>query len=147
MSNYPFRTDDGKIHRVDFDTMMNAKDGILTLPNGKLARRVHDTPPPKLSKRLEERPEIVSDALGFPQQQLADMQEHLRTSGCRGIEFQRDPSVPEFIQVKAGSQKEFHRYMRARGFHDQNSRNGSGAMLTQKDFEDARELALRKATH
>lgn len=146
MSDYRFKTDDGEIHLVSFDEMMNAKDGIIELPDGTLARRVHDNEPPKQSKRIEERPEIVSDALGFPQQQLADMQQHLRTSGCRGIEFQRDPTVPEFIQVKAGSHREFQRYMKSRGFFDKNSRNGSGAMLTKKDFEDARELALRKAT-
>lgn len=139
---YKFKDDHGKIHEVSFEQMMEAKDGFLTLPNGETARRVHDEYK-KPSKAPAQRPEIVSDALGFPQQQLGQMQDHLQESGCKGIEFQRDPSVPEFVQVKAGSHREFAKYMKARGFHDKNSRNGSGG-LTKKDFDDARELALRK---
>lgn len=140
---YKFKTDDGTIHTVSFEQMMEAKDGFLTLPNGETARRVHDVYQ-KPSKPVAQRPEIVSDALGFPQQQLGDMQKHLEESGCKGIEFTRDKSVPEFIQVKAGSHREFQRYMKSRGFNDMNSRNGSGG-LSKKDFEDARELAARKA--
>ena len=142
MTTYRFKDDDGAIHEVDFATMMESKDGFITLPDGRLAKRVHDFYP-NPSKRVSERTEIVSDALGFPQQQIGQMQEHLKQSGCKGIEFTRDPDVKEFVQVKAGSQREFHRYMRSRGFNDMNSRNGSGAMLTKRDFEAARELALR----
>lgn len=139
---YPFKDDHGKIHKLTWQQMMEADQFGFTTINGVLMRRVRDYSN-ETTHHVGSRPEIVSDALGFPQQQIGEMQEHLRQSGCKGIEFERDKAVPEFVQVKAGSHREFHKYMRSRGFHDQNSRNGSGAMLTKKDFDDAAELSLR----
>lgn len=87
---------------------------------------------------------IVSDACGFIQQQLGDFEVDRVKNGFTGIEFVRDKDVPEFIQVKCSSQKEFDRYMKHRGLHDRNSRNGSAAGITQKEMDEAERLVKER---
>ena len=141
---YLFRDDDGKIHNLTFEQMLEARDGFYEKDDGTILRRVRgDIVAVRSAERQRERPEIVSDALGFGQHQLKEMKEHLELNKVRGVEFVRDPSVPEFFQVKCSSERAKARYMKARGYHDLNSKNGSGAMLSEKDFEDAKDLVLR----
>lgn len=140
---YLFKSDDGTAHMLSFEQAMNADAmGYFTLPCGTIVRRVRDFKT-ETTKAPEKRPEIVSDALGFPQQQLETMREQLKQSGCRGIEFTRDPAVPEFIQVRAGSQAEYNRYAKARGYRDMNGINGASRGITQKELDDAKNLLLR----
>ena len=87
---------------------------------------------------------IVSDACGFIQQQFNDFETDRVKNGFTGIEFVRDKDVPQFYQVKCSSRKEFARYMKHRGMHDKNSRNGSAAGITQKELDDAMRLIREK---
>lgn len=148
MSTHQFKADDGEIREVDFLTMMNAKDGFLEI-DGKVFRRLPDAIRKKKARKLRNAPrsECVSDALGFSKHCLPRMQRELdemkRTKGIRGIDFREDPDVPGVMQVVANTQQAKLRYAAERGMSDRNSRNGSGATLTQKDFDDARDLLLR----
>jgi len=143
---YPFRDDNGKIHNLSFEQMIEARDGFYEKDDGTILRRVRgDSVPVRSAERQREKTEIVSDALGFGQHQLKEMKEHLELNKVRGVEFVQDPSVPEFYQVKCSSERAKARYMKARGYHDLNSKNGSGAMLSEKDFEDAKDLVLRNS--
>jgi hypothetical protein len=94
---------------------------------------------------LREREDVdhVSDALGFPTRQLAEMETHRRAVGAVGVSFKPDPKLPEFTQVHAGSRRELLRYARERGMVDQ-GKTGT-VFLSADDFRRARELAERAA--
>jgi hypothetical protein len=139
-----FRKDDGEIIEVDFLYAIHHQTGsLLELPDGTTVRRVYEVDPP-IGKPPDpaSRP-VVSDTLGFTEHQLPQMQEHLARSGIRGVEFTRDPMFDKFIQVRCDSERVKWQYANARGMYDQNSRNGSGAMLSEKMLEEAREMAGR----
>lgn len=126
--------------------MMSEMDaqGFLTL-DGVLYRRARDLESrPVASKPIPERTEIVSNSLGFTDHSLPAMREHLERSGVRGIEFVPDPEVDGFTQVRCSSEKAKRKYMQARGLFDKNSRNGGGATLSEKEFNDAKELLSRR---
>lgn len=139
---YPFRDDDGNIHNLDFEQMMESKDGFYEMEDGTVLRRVHGNTV-RHSSSPKERTEIVSDALGFSHLQLNEMRAHLKQSGCRGVEFIKDKTESTFMQVKCDSPRVLQKYMESRGFHDHNSKNGSGAMLSETDIANAKELVLR----
>lgn len=136
----------GTIVEVDFATMMAGRNGFITLPDGVEARRCWNMDAP-LDPRV--RPEskmgpqcrFVSDSLGFPITQLADFEADRKANRITGIEFQRDPTEPGFIQVHAGSRAERDRYARHRGMVDQ-SKRGS-VFLTQEQLDRAAELVSR----
>lgn len=143
---YPFRSDTGKIINLTFDQMLEARDGFHTASDGTVFRRVRgDTVPVIRAEVQRERTEIVSDSMGFGEHQLSEMKDHLGQHKIRGVEFSRDKDVPEFYQVKFSGPKAKAAYMKARGFNDHNSKNGSGAMLSAKDFADAKLLVLRNS--
>jgi hypothetical protein len=144
LTKYEFRREDNdEIVEVDFTDMMSAKDGFLEIEPGVWAKRINRTSVKKQDRR-EERKEIVSDALGFGVGQLAEMEADRKANGHYGIEFRPDPDVPEFIQVHCCSERSKNRYMEHRNFSDQNSRNGSGNILSERLIEDAKELIMRK---
>lgn len=150
MSTYQFRVDDGQpgageIVEVDFETMMNAEFGFLTLPDGRSARRIN-RPSEKKSTKKEKGvgPPIVSDAMGFTDNQLAQMETDRKANGFHGVEFRPDPMEPRFMQVHCSSERVKAAYMKHRGFTDQNSRNGSGAMLSPGLFEAARRRVIEE---
>ena len=87
-------------------------------------------------------PAAVSDALGFPIQSLAEQEADRAANGFSAIEFRPDPSVPEFVQVHAGSRKEMLRYAKHRGFVDQGK--SSSVYLSEEDFARAREMVGRR---
>lgn len=148
MSNkFPFKTDEGDIVHVAFDTMMNMDSGgFIVLPDGRLARRVRGeecrVKKPK-SERVQDRANYVSDSLGFTKKALPEYQKHLAQSGCKGIEFREDPDVPGFMQVVCDSQKTKMKYAQTRGMSDRNSSNGGSRTLTEYELEAAKELAMR----
>lgn len=139
---YPFKDDDGKIYKLTFAQVLESQDGFYEHPNGKMLRRCA-TGNVKSTARVDERKEIISDSLGFPKRQLKEMQAHLELTGCRGVEFVQDKTEETFVQVKMDGPQAKAAYMKARGFSDHNSRNGSGAMLSELDLENAKELVLR----
>lgn len=139
---YPFRDDDGKIHNLSFEQMMDSKDGFYEMEDGTILRRVHGNTV-RHSSSTKERTEIVSDSLGFSHLQLNEMRTHLKQSGIKGVEFVKDKTESTFMQVKCDSPRVFQKYMESRGFHDHNSKNGSGAMLSETDIANAKELVLR----
>jgi hypothetical protein len=144
----PFRDDDGKIDWVPFNQAMNDMDGagFITLDDGRLARRARDLEaydPIKKREKVELRTNYVSDSLGFTAKALPEYREHLRQSGCKGIEFREDPDVKGFIQVVCDSQESKVAYARSRGLEDLNSKNGGSATLTEYDLKNAIELASR----
>ncbi len=141
------REDDGQVVEVDFATMMGQDAaGYITLPDGTPARRClhleteRDGRPPRKESPYLEKP-IVSDALGFCEEQLADFEEDRRANGFRGVEFVRDPLVPQFFQVKCKSRAEHDRYVKHRGMVNR-SYNG-GVQLSQEDLDRARILVER----
>ena len=144
MTKYEFRREDtDEIVEVDFADMMSATDGFLEIEPGVWAKRINRPTVKKLEQR-EQRTAIVSDALGFGVGQLEEMEADRKAHGHHGIEFRPDPDVPEFIQVHCGSERAKSRYMEHRKFTDQNSRNGSGNILSERLIEDAIELVMRK---
>ena len=150
MEKFPFKTDDGDIVWVEFDSMMNMEmGGFLVLPDGRLGRRVRteeELRPKPREKAVEIRTNCISDSLGFTKKALPEYQQHLEQSGCKGIEFREDPDVPGFMQVVCDSQKAKLAYAKTRGFTDNNSSNGGSATLTAYDLENAKELAIRASS-
>ena len=140
---YQFRKDDGEVVEVDFLTMLQQQHGYLQLADGSWARRVHDDQPEQAPPAELAHHPIISDSLGFPEQQLGLMRKHLEQTGLRGIEFIRDPTCQNFIQVKCGTEREKLAYAKSRQFHDHNSSNGSAAMFSPEHLEQARELVSR----
>lgn len=140
MDQYLYRDDDGNIIELTFEKAI--EKGQMFQKGGKWYRRVHEhneSPKTTTKKVLQG---FVSDSLGFGQSQLGEMREHLEQSKCQGIEFTPDPKVPEFYQVRCSSRGAFLKYMESRGYEDQTSRNGGGT-FTEKDLQDAIELASR----
>lgn len=148
--SYQFRIEEGQagagdIVSVEFDVMMNARDGFLTLEDGRTARRV--TSPSSKSATapvVGATPQIVSDALGFTDNQLAEMEQDRRANGFNGIEFRQDPMEPRFFQVVCSSERAKAEYMRHRGFTDQNSTNGSAAGFDANQLEGARRMVAER---
>lgn len=147
---YRFRIEEGQpgegeIVEVDFEQMMEASNGFLTLADGRKARRIPD-PSSKTKTTIpmgSAPPPIVSDAMGFPISSLKEFEADRVANGFRGIEFKPDPDVPQFIQVHCSSQAAKDRYMRHRAMHDRNNDNGSSAMLSPELIEQAKELVSR----
>jgi hypothetical protein len=148
-SNFiPFRDDDGNVEQVPFSEAMENMDGagFLTLSDGRLVRRARDLEeydPIKKHEVVEMRTNYVSDSLGFTKAALPEYQEHLRQSGCKGIEFREDPDVKGFIQVVCDSQAAKLAYAKTRGLQDLNSKNGGSMTLSAYDLKCATELASR----
>lgn len=144
----PFRDDDGNVEFLPFAQAMNDMDsaGFVCLEDGRVARRARDLEeyePIKKNKAVEIRTNCISDSLGFTKAALPEYQEHLRQSGCKGIEFREDPDVKGFMQVVCDSQASKLAYAKTRGMSDLNSKNGGSATLTEYDLKNARELAER----
>jgi hypothetical protein len=143
------REDNGCLVEVDFATMMEQKCGFITLPDGVEARRcVHleierDGRQKAAPVREIEKP-IVSDALGFPQHQLAEFEQDRAKHGFGGVEFTPDPRVPEFYQVRISGKREYQRYLKHRQMHDRNSRNGGGQALSPELLERAAAIVKRE---
>jgi len=83
----PGQSGAGEIVSVDFETMMNAKDGFLVLSDGRSAKRVNR--PSSRQRTTKENsqevsssgPKIVSDAMGFTDNQLSEMEnDRIQTS-------------------------------------------------------------------
>ena len=147
-NSIPFRDDDGNIEHIPFNEAMNNMDsaGFIVLEDGRVVRRARDLEqyqPIKKREVIELRTNYVSDSLGFTAKALPEYQEHLRQSGCKGIEFREDPDVKGFIQVVCDSQEAKIAYAKTRGLQDLNSKNGGSATLTEYDLRNARELAER----
>jgi hypothetical protein len=86
---------------------------------------------------------MLSDSLGFTEHQFADFERDRVANGFVGVEFVRDPAVPQFFQVKCSSPAQWQAYVKHRGARDQNSRNGGGAALTPELLRQAEEMARR----
>lgn len=141
MSSYLFRRlDNDELVEVDFATMMTQQHGFITLPDGVEARRVYPEAEPERAGAAStvEKP-IVSDALGFPIQCLEEYETDRKAHGLKA-EYVQDPSCEWFVQVKFDNERDKQRYMKHHGYHDYNSKNGSRAMLTQHDLDNARRL-------
>jgi hypothetical protein len=139
-----YRTDDGEVVEVDFATAMEC-GAFYELPDGRLAKRINR---PSMKKRATPvagttRP-IVSDAMGFADHQLAEMEADRQRHSFTDIEFRPDPDEPRFYQVHCGSEDAKRRYMEHRGFTDRNSSNGSGAMLDPTLLEKSKAIVLRE---
>lgn len=131
---------------ADFETMMEASGPFLEL-DGKTYRRAYDLEIANRKKQKEKlipRASGLSDAMGFTKKALTERVEHLKQTGVRGIEFKEDPHVPGFYQVQYDNEKTRNAYAKTLGLQDQNSRNGSGAMLSEDQIQKARELVLRR---
>lgn len=141
---YKFRSDDGKEIEVSFDEMMNQQGGYI-IRDGELYRRVGSGSFKKRTTKPSGKTtkEIISDTLGFGQHQLQEMEADRKANGFKGVEFTRDPHVPEFFQVRCDSPKTWHRYLRHRGFTDKNSKNGGAHCITEQEMEQARKLVDR----
>lgn len=145
---YPFRSEEtDEVRYFDFEKMMSADCMGVIQYRGKPWRRARDLEPRQQSRKerkRHDRPEIVSDALGFTQSQLAHFEEDRKKNKFHGVEFREDPDVPRFYQVKCSSPGAFNRYAKHRGFYNKSGMNGGGACLTEADFESARALVSRE---
>lgn len=139
-----YKTDDGEIIEVTAEEAFEAGT-FLELPDGRLARRVNRPSMKKksLSGAVGQAP-IISDAMGFTDNQFAEMEADRQLHGFHDIEFKQDPLEPRFFQVHCGSEKAKRRYMEHRGFTDRNNSNGSAAMSSPEHFDKAREIIERE---
>lgn len=138
------REDDGRIVDVPYDVAIRHSYGWITLEDGVQARRVPEEKPKKKPRKVAQtgsRP-IYSDALGFGQHQLADFEADRLANGFTGVEFVRDPAVPEFLQVKCNSRDEFNRYAAHRNLPNKGSIGG--VRLTQEELDRASEFVKEK---
>lgn len=140
------REDNGEVVEVPWDVMMGQdRGGFITLPDGVQARRcLHlEKPAPRKSgpTSYSGTKTIVSDALGFPEQQLGQFEEDRLKNHFTGIEFKRDPEVPQFFQVHCQSRAEFNSYVKHRGCV--NKSGVGGVRLSQSDLESAARLVER----
>lgn len=147
-TRYPFRSESTEsVVWVSFETMMRADCMGIVEIDGKSYRRARDLEgmwaKPAAKGNNAPKKGVVSDAAGFLQSQLPEMEAARKSSGCRGIEFKPDPTVPGFMQVHAASRTAFQRYIRTRGMIDKTSRNGSGAMVSAHDIANATALTRR----
>lgn len=140
---YTYRSDAGDEVKVDFETMMGEQSGFITI-DGVLYRRIHDTPPPKASKGERGIARLISDSMGFTFRKLDERVEHLKKTGVKGVNFREDPDVPGFYQVVCDTERSRNKYAATLGLQDNNSRNGSGAMLSPDQIEGAKKLLLRE---
>lgn len=143
------REDNGKLVKVGFtEAIQQDRAGYITV-DGVQARRVYSLDPewkarPKEIREGHKDQKVVNSfTLGFGECQIDDFEKDRKANGFNGIEFARDPDVPQFLQIRADSQKDMDRYVKHRGKSDKNGINGSSAMLTPAMIEDARELAMR----
>lgn len=85
---------------------------------------------------------LVSDAMGFPQQQFDEFEVDRQRHGFSDVEFRRDPEVPEFFQVLCATPAARDRYAKHRGMVN---RTGIGGLrLTQADLDRAGGMVERK---
>jgi hypothetical protein len=138
---YLFRREDtGEVIELDFVTMMTMDSmGCVTLDDGVVARRARDLDPQlqraEIVRELEK--PVVSDSLGFTEKQLADFEADRKRHGFTGVEFKRDPDVPQFFQVHCSGKAEWDRYVKHRGMNDCNSMNGGRQALSERDLRAA----------
>lgn len=145
-NKFPFRDDDGNIVYVDFDTMMEMDAQGFLMIGKTLCRRARDLEPKTTRRQSLPNATVarVSDSLGFIDEGLDDMRAHLKESGVHGVEFKPDPQCEGFQQVHFSSEKAHQDYVASRGCYDKNSKNGSGAILSSLDLENAKELVKRE---
>lgn len=141
---YKFRSDGGKEIEVSFEEMMNQQGGYV-VRDGELYRRVSEGGFKKRSTKPSTgtSKEIISDAMGFGQHQFREMEADRKANGFHGVEFTRDPHVPQFFQVRCDSPKTWSKYIKHRGMKDMNSKNGGAPCLTEEEMQRARDLVDR----
>lgn len=110
--------------------------------NGK-SKSQSDSCTEQINSLRQEAP-IVSDALGFAEHQHSEFEYDRERHGFHGVEFIRDPQVPQFFRVKFSSRTEWERYVRHRGMFDKNSRNGGGQPLDENSLKFAQERIIEK---
>ena len=119
--------------------------GCITLADGATARRAcrsvsrpaaagHD-------KNITGKP-LTSDSLGFGEHQLAEMEADRVRNGHVGVEFVRDPDVPQFFQVRCSSRKARDNYAAHRGMSDKSQR--ASVTLSKESLQAAEEAVRRK---
>tara|TARA_Y100000310_G_scaffold277673_1_gene295607 strand:+ start:334 stop:765 length:432 start_codon:yes stop_codon:yes gene_type:complete len=140
--SYKFRKDDDTVIEVDWTTMMNARDGILKLDDGSVARRVHEGGSfRKSTPVLPVNPKTVSSALGCIDDAVDGWREHARLHG-HSVEFVQDPLEPRFYNAHFDSEKERIRYVESRQFFDKNPHSGSA--LSPGMLEDAQRRVIEE---
>lgn len=151
------REDTGAIIEVDFETMLSQSGGAIQLEDGVHAKRRVDLEierDGKVKQRAGETSSVdkpwVSDTLGFGEHQFADFEADRVRHGFTGVEFIRDPVVPQFFRVRISGHAERERYIKHRGtayeggLYDKNGINGGGATITQEQLDEARARAIEK---
>ena len=150
MNKYIYRREDnGELVTVPWEVMIGQVNGYITLEDGVEARRCAYLEPKEDRQKPHDKDDtrntpVVSDALGFGQHQLADFERDRVANGFVGVEFRRDPSVPEFIQVHAQDRRQLDRYTKHRGMVNQSGRLGGKVMLSEEELEMARQLVSRR---
>jgi hypothetical protein len=109
---------------------MSSVKRVFRYENGKI---VEVTP----SGTHELNKPIVSDSMGFIEEQFEDFEKDRVAHGFVGVEFKRDPDVPQFYQVHISSEAEKARYLKHRGMTDRNGLNGGRGAVGEE--------AMRKA--
>ena len=84
---YPFRDDEGKIHNLSFEQMMQSKDGFYEMEDGTFLRRVHGNTV-RHSSSTKERTEIVVDGKVFCLQ-LNEMRSILNKPASRELSLSK----------------------------------------------------------
>lgn len=117
--------------------------GYVTLEDGTKARRVPSGAGDSLSATapVASGREIVSDSLGFCENQFRDFEEDRVKNGFVGVRFERDPAVPQFFRVHCSSRATWDRYVTHRGMFDRNKH--SGATISAEELDRAKAQAVR----
>ncbi len=145
MSKYLFRRlDNDEVVELPFSYVM-AQDscGFVQLNDDAWARRcVHlelerdGTPEP--TPVVPCSAPLISNAMGFPKQQLADFEADRAAHGFTDVDFRPSPECPEVYQVVCGSESARNKYAAHRGMIECNSRSGS--KMGKEELEMAKDM-------
>lgn len=141
------REDTGEIVEVSWEVMMDQDvTGRIEIDGASARRRRDLEQTPKPERRVTEKAplqrDLVSDTLGFGETAFNDFEADRVAHGFHGVEFTRDPDVPQFYQVRFRSTRDRDRYIKHRGFVN---RTGLGGVrFTEEELERAEELVSRR---
>lgn len=146
---YQFRREDNdEIVEVSFEQAMEMDCiGCITLPDGGRAKAIR--PSSRSSDNRGEVKELSKPSGGFGlgciDIQVQEMRDDAARHGFSSVEFKPSPDMPRFYDAFCPNPDEWRRYIRHRGGVDQNSRNGSRAIMTPAQFEAAKRMILDRA--
>lgn len=148
---YTFRREDnGELFEVDLITMMEKVGGYITLPDGVLAKEVHQTQTLSSSDaEVQVKCDAARDAklvsemgLGFPEYQIGEFRADAEKNKFTGVEFVHEPDT-HYYRVECSCPSQWREYVAHRGMVDRNGATRSKPFVSQQEMDQAAKLVAR----